>query len=221
MLVVCRDIGAMRIVIFGAGGRTGNHLVRLAIALGHDVTAFVRKPNKLPLSHERMRVVVGDANDEFQVGRGIQGADAVISTIAPMQTAAEENHTQMLRIIMDAMERHQVRRIVALSDSIVLDQSGLAGVVSTGMRRILLTPTHARWLRISEQYCACMRSSALDWTLVCTHQLTDEPFNGRYSVETRHKKTNVRVSRANVADFLLRIALNGSHIREIPIIGNA
>jgi hypothetical protein len=56
---------------------------------------------------------------------------------------------------------------------------------------------------------------------VCTHQLTDEPFNGRYSVETRHKKTNVRVSRANVADFLLRIALNGSHIREIPIIGNA
>lgn len=221
MLVACWDFGAMRIVIFGAGGRTGNHLVRLAVALGHEVTAFVRKPNKLPLSHERMRVVVGDANDEFQVGRAIQGAEAVISTIAPMQTTAEENHAQMLRNILHSMERHQVRRIVALGDSIVLDQSGLAGAVTNSMRRMLLTPSNARWLRISEQYYDSIRSSSLDWTLVCTHQLTDEPFNGRYRVETQHKKTNVRVSRANVADFLLRIALNGSHIHEIPIIGNA
>lgn len=211
----------MRIVIFGAGGRTGNHLVRLAVALGHDVTAFVRKPNKLPLSHERMRVVVGDANDEFQVGRAIQGADAVISTIAPTHTAAEENHAHILQNILHSMERHQVKRIVALSESLTLETSGISGVVTTGMRRMFMTPSHARWMRMSEHYSACLRASRLDWTLVCTHELTDEPFNGRYAVETRHKKTNVRVSRANVADFLLRIALNGSHIHETPIISNA
>ena len=211
----------MRIVIFGAGGRTGNHLVRLAIALGHDVTAFVRKPNKLPLSHERMRVVVGDANDEFQVGRAIQSAEAVITVIAPTKTAAEENHARTLHTIMQSMERHHIHRIVALSDSLILDKDGLAGVFSTGLRRVFMTPSHARWMRISEQYSACIRSSRLDWTLVCTHQLTDEPFDGRYSVEMRHKKTNVRVSRANVADFMLRIALNGSHIHELPIISNS
>jgi len=211
----------MRIVIFGAGGRTGNHLVRLAIALGHDVTAFVRKPNKLPLSHERMRVVVGDANDEFQVGRAIQGAEAVISTIAPAQTAAEENHAHILQNILSSMERHQVKRIVALSESLILDKTSLTGAVATSMRRMFMTPSHARWMRMSEQYSSCIRASRLDWTLVCTHLLTDEPFDGRYTVETRHKKTNVRVSRANVADFLLRIALNGSHIHEIPIISNS
>ncbi|MFM2309206.1 MAG: hypothetical protein RLY87_1327 [Chloroflexota bacterium] len=211
----------MRIVIFGAGGRTGNHLVRLAVALGHDVTAFVRKPNKLPLSHERMRVVVGDANDEFQVARAIQGGEAVISTIAPHQTAAEENHAYILNNILQSMERHQVKRIVTLSESLILDTTSLTGVVTTGMRRMFMTPSHARWMRMSEQYSACLRASRLDWTLVCTHELTDEPFNGRYTVETRHKKTNVRVSRANVADFLLRIALNGSHIHETPIISNA
>ncbi len=211
----------MRLVIFGAGGRTGNHIVRLAIALGHEVTAFARKPNKLPLSHERMRVVVGDANDPFQVGRAIQGTEAIITTIAPQQTASEESHTHILQQIMQSMHRHQVQRIVAMSESIVLDKSGLTGAVTTGMRRMFITPSHARWLRISEQYNKCIQSSGLDWTLVCTHQLTDEPFDGRYIVETRHKKTNVRASRANVADFLLRIALNGSHIHELPIISNA
>ncbi len=211
----------MRIVIFGAGGRTGNHLVRLAIALGHDVTAFVRKPNKLPLSHERMRVVVGDANDEFQVGRALQAAEAVITVIAPTKTAAEENHAHILHTILQSMERNHIKRIVAIGESLILDTESLAGVVSTGMRRMFMTPSHARWMRISEQYSAGIRASRFDWTLVCTHQLTDEPFDGRYSVEMRHKKTNVRASRANVADFVLRIALNGSHIHEVPIISNA
>jgi putative NADH-flavin reductase len=168
-----------------------------------------------------MRVVVGDANDEFQVGRAIQAAEAVITVIAPTKTAAEENHARILHNIAQSMERHHVTRIVALTDSSILDKDGLAGVFSTGMRRVFMTPSHARWIRISEQYSASIRSSRLDWTLVCTHQLTDEPFDGKYSVELRHKKTHVRVSRANVADFVLRITLDGSHIHEVPIISNA
>ena len=210
----------MRIVIFGAGGRTGNHLVRHAIGLGHDVTAFGRKPKKLPLSHERMRVVVGDASDEFQVNRAIQGTEAVITAIAPGNTAAEELHAQMLQNILRSMERHNVKRVVALSDSFVLDETGLAEVLGKRVRHLFLTPSHARWLRVSAQYANCLRNSRLEWTLVCTHHLTDEPFDGHYSVETKHRNVNVRVSRANVADFLLRIAMNGSHIHEMPVISN-
>jgi putative NADH-flavin reductase len=211
----------MRIVIFGAGGRTGNHLVRHAIGLGHDVTAFVRKPNKLPLSHARMRVVVGDATDEFQVNRAIQGCEAVITTIAPGTTTAEEQHAQILQNILNSMERQNVKRIVAVSDSFVLTEHGFAEEMGRRMRQLFITPSHARWLRASARYAACLRASRLEWTLVCTHHLTDDPFDGQYTIETRHKNINVRVSRANVADFLLRIAHNGSHIHEMPIISNA
>ena len=37
----------MRIVVLGATGHTGHHVVDLALGRGHDVTAFVRSPGKL------------------------------------------------------------------------------------------------------------------------------------------------------------------------------
>lgn len=37
----------MKIIVFGATGGVGQHVVTLAQAAGHDVTAFVRTPEKL------------------------------------------------------------------------------------------------------------------------------------------------------------------------------
>ncbi|HZK48634.1 MAG TPA: NAD(P)H-binding protein, partial [Thermoleophilia bacterium] len=49
----------MKVVVFGATGRTGRLLVEGALARGHDVTAFVRAPNKLGALRDRVRVVQG------------------------------------------------------------------------------------------------------------------------------------------------------------------
>ena len=37
----------MKIVVFGASGRTGLQVVEQALAAGHQVTAFVRTPSKI------------------------------------------------------------------------------------------------------------------------------------------------------------------------------
>jgi uncharacterized protein YbjT (DUF2867 family) len=37
-----------RLVVAGATGSLGRHVVRQAIAAGHEVTVFVRTPSKLP-----------------------------------------------------------------------------------------------------------------------------------------------------------------------------
>jgi len=37
-----------RLIIFGATGSLGSHVLRLALAAGHEVTVFVRTPSKLP-----------------------------------------------------------------------------------------------------------------------------------------------------------------------------
>jgi putative NADH-flavin reductase len=49
----------MRILIFGATGRTGRELVSQALRRGHDVSAFVRNPGKLTVVDARLRVVQG------------------------------------------------------------------------------------------------------------------------------------------------------------------
>ena len=93
----------MHLVIFGASGRTGNRLVRQAMGMGHDVTAFVRRPSKLPFSHERLRVIVGDARDRFNVDRAIHHADAVITTIAPVADEPENTLATIVQTIMQSM----------------------------------------------------------------------------------------------------------------------
>lgn len=49
----------MRILIFGATGRTGRELVAQSLERGHQVTAFVRSPNKLTLCDGRLQLAHG------------------------------------------------------------------------------------------------------------------------------------------------------------------
>ena len=58
----------MRIVVFGATGRTGRPLVEQALERGHDVAAFVRTPGRLE-AHPRLTEVQGDALDAEAVSR--------------------------------------------------------------------------------------------------------------------------------------------------------
>ena len=69
----------MKLTIFGATGRTGQHLVKQAIAAGHDVTVLARNPAKLALQDPRLTVVRGEVKDAVQVARAVSGAQAVIS----------------------------------------------------------------------------------------------------------------------------------------------
>lgn len=50
-----------RLVILGATGFLGRHVLRQALAAGHEVTAFVRSPSKLPPDvRQRISVYAGD-----------------------------------------------------------------------------------------------------------------------------------------------------------------
>ena len=49
----------MKILILGASGRVGDHLVELAIKDQHEVTLLVRNPDKLPHHHQQLCVMKG------------------------------------------------------------------------------------------------------------------------------------------------------------------
>src|SRR5436190_21974787 len=57
----------LRILIIGATGGTGQHLVRQALEQGHQVTALVHKPKKLKVEHPNLRVVNGNVLDYASV----------------------------------------------------------------------------------------------------------------------------------------------------------
>ena len=80
----------MNVVVFGATGSTGRLVVEFALSAGHVVTAFVRDPKRMPLTHPHLRIVKGDAMDPTAVASAVQGADAVICTLGAIPQAKED-----------------------------------------------------------------------------------------------------------------------------------
>ena len=66
----------MKVVVFGASGRTGRLIVEGALARGHDMTAFVRAPEKLGALRDRVRLVTGDVLDGGAVSDAVDGQEA-------------------------------------------------------------------------------------------------------------------------------------------------
>src|SRR6218665_3067290 len=72
----------MKIALIGATGHVGAALLEEALNRGHQVTALVRHPEKLP-QHERLGAVAADVHEVAALGEQLRGHDAVLSAFNP------------------------------------------------------------------------------------------------------------------------------------------
>src|SRR5690349_15361756 len=102
----------MKIVVFGASGRTGVQLVRQALDAGHQVVAFVRDPAKLPIQRSALTVVQGDVMNGADVERAVSpDVNAVVSVLEPAKEYPKEMLPSAVENIVHAMKRQGVRRV--------------------------------------------------------------------------------------------------------------
>ncbi|MBA0124065.1 SDR family oxidoreductase [Haloechinothrix sp. YIM 98757] len=204
----------MKIVVFGATGSVGRHVVRQALSRGYSVTAFTRDADRVTGHGDSLRVVQGDVTDPAAVRPAVAGHDAVIVTLgAGRKGGVREAGT---RTIVQAMERESVRRLVCQSTLGVGESRGnLNFLWKYVMFGLLLRPAFQDHVRQEE----LVRHSRLDWTIVRPSAFTDGPRTGRY----RHgfdgaTATSLRIARADVADFLLEQLGDESYLRGTPAV---
>ena len=70
----------MKVALIGATGRAGSSLLRELSARGHDVTAIVRHPEKVP-ALDKVIAKRGDVFDKAGLAGLLKGYDAVISAV--------------------------------------------------------------------------------------------------------------------------------------------
>ncbi|MBA3424639.1 MAG: NAD(P)-dependent oxidoreductase [Rubrobacteraceae bacterium] len=207
----------MRVVVFGASGRTGRRLVEGALRRGHEVTAFVRDPSKLSLEHERLRVVGGDVMDAAAVEDAVAGRDAVLVALGHTKTSAKDVQLVGTRNIVGAMQRHGVRRIVSLTGAGVRDpedQPKLFDRAITGLLRRLQRDV----LEDAERHAEVIKNSGLEWVIVRGPVLTDGERKGGYRVGYVGKNSGTRISRADIADFMLDQLEDDVHLGRMPMV---
>lgn len=203
----------MKILLFGATGATGRHVLAQALAKGHAVTAFVRDLSRLPTRDERMRVIVGDTTrDAPAVGDAMPGQDLVISALGRSATLTSDHLIERsMRTIVPAMERAGVRRLILLSALGVGESRRDAPWLPRIMYRILLSDIFRDKLAGERR----VQQSTLDWTFVYPVLLTDGPLTLRYRAGERLRLRGLpRISRADVARFILIEAENGGFVKK-------
>jgi putative NADH-flavin reductase len=207
----------MKLVIFGATGRTGIPLVEQALAAGHEVVAFVRTPSKLTIQHPNLRVVQGDSTDGAAVSRAVQGADVVISALGHSKNSPRTMMADSARQIVAAMKQHGVQRVITLTGAGVGAPEDKPKPVNHVIKFLLKTLS-PQVLADSEEHVRIIRESGLDWTVVRGPMLTEGAHTGNYRVGWVGVNTGARISRADVADFMLKVVSGGTYLRQMPMV---
>ena len=207
----------MKVAVFGATGRTGRHLVEGALRDGHEVVALVRDPGKLDVSYEGLRLVEGDVLIPSRVEQTVAGADAVLSALGHTKTSPKDVHARGTENIVAAMKKHGVRRLVSLTGAGVRDAGDRPKVVDrvfSGLLKLLQRDV----LEDAERHAGVIRASGLDWTIVRAPRLTDGPATGKYRVGSVGQNSGTKISRADVAGFMLRGLTDHSNVGQAPMI---
>jgi putative NADH-flavin reductase len=207
----------MKILVVGGTRGIGRQLVEQALASGHGVTALARRPERPAIEHERLRKVQGDIQDAQSLSGAMAGQDAVCCAIGVKtpweQPGVFSNGTEQL---LAAMKAGAVRRLVCVTGIGAGDSRGHGGLLFDRIFfPLLLKSVYAD----KDRQEALIRSADLDWTIVRPGFLTNGPQTGRYRVLTDLAGVTAgRISRADVAHFMLHELSANRYLRQTPLL---
>ncbi len=208
----------MKMVVFGAAGRTGRLVVERALGHGHEVTAFVHN-TPLAVEDEALTVVRGDVRDSDAVRQAVIGHSAVAFALSQGSGAGADIHEAGIATVIEAMAECMVSRLAALSAAGTFARSdkklpfGYRTLVATTMRAVY-DDLEAMEMRIM--------ASDLDWTIVRPVGLTDGPPDGQYRVSLDGSLLTKasRISRADVASVVVKALETDTYWRRAIVIAD-
>ena len=199
----------MNLTILGGAGATGTELVEQALAAGHQVTALARSAEQLTITNPSLHVVAGDATDGAVISEVMKGADAVVSVLGARGPVIAE----ATRAIVAAADQEGPDRIVMLS-SFAVARERLKPVSKVVTRMAMGSQVKDK--AAGEDV---LRASGLDWTIVYPTKLTNGPrTEARVVADTEKVGMSQKISRANVASFLLQAVTDGLYSRRGVVI---
>jgi len=207
---------ATRVLIVGGTGGTGRQLVAQALERGLAVTALVRDPSRLTIAPPQLTVVRGDVLDGGSVETAMRGQDAVVSALghkrffSPTRILSEGT-----RNILRAMETQGVRRFVCETSLGIGDSAGRLGLYYTFFTIPVILPFYY-WDKTRQE--RLIARSHVEWVIVRPGLLNNGEKRGRYHHGRRVGSFlwTVRISRADVADFMLNQLASDTYLRAAP-----
>ncbi|AFZ69193.1 NAD(P)-dependent oxidoreductase [Deinococcus peraridilitoris] len=207
----------MNLAILGGTGRTGQHLITLALQRGHNVRVLARDPSKIKRQHERLSIIPGDARDMNAIARLLEHSDAVLSALGPTPGTSSDTMTSAAQHLVTLLPSHGIRRLITLTGAGVSHPGDQPKLIDHVIRT-LLKLTQPTILNDSTTHANLIRASTLDWTIVRVPRLTDGILKPVHAGSVGTIKPFV--TRASVARFMLDQLDSDAFIQNAPAISN-
>lgn len=207
----------MKLLIVGATRGIGRQLLEQALAAGHAVTVLVRDPQRLAVQHQALTVVKGDILDADSVELAVAGQDAVCCSIGvKVPWIRVTLFSDGTRNLLQAMNKTGIRRLICVTGIGAGDSRGHGGFLYDRIfYPLLLWPIYAD----KDRQESLIRASDADWTIVRPGFLTNGPLTGNYRVLTDMTGVTAgRISRADVAHFMLQELETKRYLRQAPLL---
>jgi putative NADH-flavin reductase len=208
-----------KIIVFGASGITGTHIVTQALEQGYFVTAFVRNIVKLQMQNSNLHIVQGDVMNVENVANAILGQDVVICCIGTKPFKNGTVRSDATKVILEAMEKTGVKRFICQT-SLGVGDSNISFKQLPFFVRLFIVPLFLNKPiedhELQEKY---IIASKTDWTIVRPAGLYNTALTKKY----RHgfsyddKDITLKISRADVAHFILEQA--NSDVYKNKVVG--
>jgi putative NADH-flavin reductase len=201
----------MRLVVFGAAGRTGRHIVERALGHGHAVTAFVHR-TQLGIEHPDLTTMTGDTEDFDAVSSAVAGHTGVAFALG-----GAGHHEPGIANVIHAMAVHDVRRLAAVSAAGTFARNDPN--LSLYYRTLIATYLRAVYDDMESMEMRIMASD-LDWTIVRPVGLSNEPASGHYrlSLDGSMLPKTSRISREDVAALVIKALETDNYHRRAVVI---
>lgn len=192
----------MEIIIFGATGTVGKHLVSQSLEKGADVTVFTRN-RKAFHSSDRLKIVTGDVFNPHDVLRAVEGKDVVFCALGDGR--AGKVRAVGTRNIIEAMKKNRVNRLICQTTLGCGNSKNNLNFFWKYLMFGLILKKAFTDHELQEKY---IFESDLDWTIIRPGAFTDGPLTKefQYNFPPDKKDLKLNISRADLAWFMIEQA---------------
>jgi putative NADH-flavin reductase len=208
----------MKVLIFGATGSVGMELVTQALNKNYEVTAFVRNDEKLRhIKQDHLSFYKGDVTNINDVDKSVQDHDAVLCALGDGN--AGKVRAIGTKNIIDVMYKKNLKRLVCQTTLGLGDSYGNLNFMWKHIMFGIILKKAFKDHILQEQY---IMNSKLDYTIVRPSALVDGSLSKDYKVgfDGKYKKLTLKISRKDVADFMLSQLHEDKNVKRAVSISN-
>lgn len=211
----------MKILVAGATGTVGRHVVTQALARGHTVTAVARHPEQLPTTDQNLTKVAADILDPAAIEPQLNGVDAVISTVGIGASKAPTTlYSKGTESLLRGMSQHGVERIVVISSQVAdhwAHQPLLALFTVLPLLQHFLGATYDDMRRMER----VLWESQAQFTGIWAPRIRDHSATGKYRLDDSEPlPRGMTITAPDMATALLDIAERSDLGRQYVFVAN-